>query len=57
MGPRARLREIANRAREVVRNVRERPTYGPEEQVGALVGICDLAEDDEDDEGEADSRT
>jgi hypothetical protein len=35
-GPRARLREIANRAREIIRNVRERPTYGPEELVGGL---------------------
>jgi hypothetical protein len=51
-GPRARLLEVANRAREIIRTVRERPTYGPAELVGALVGIVDIAEGDEADESD-----
>jgi hypothetical protein len=47
-GPRAKLREIANRAREIIHNVRERPTYGPEGLVAALVGIVDIAEEEDD---------
>lgn len=46
-GPRARLREVANRAREIIRNVRERPTYSPVELLAALVGIVDIVEEDE----------
>jgi hypothetical protein len=53
-GPRARLEDVAARAREIIRNVRERPTFSPEELVGAIVGIVDIAEEDED---EADSPT
>ncbi len=55
-GPRTKLREIANRAREIIRNVRERPTYGPAELVGALVGLVDDAEADERDDQDSERR-
>jgi hypothetical protein len=50
-GPRARLEDIAARAREIIRNVRERPTYSPAELVGALVGVVDIAEEDDEGDG------
>jgi hypothetical protein len=52
-GPRARLEDIAARAREIIRNVRERPTYGPVELCASLAALVDLAEEqDTDDEGQ-----